>query len=309
MKVHKLLKWVISIIIIAIITVSVLAFNVYYKATTTLKEIHTPLERDSAIQRNEPVELEEQHPFSILLLGVDERANDAGRSDTIIVLSVNPQTQNTLMVSIPRDTYAQIIGKNIKDKINHAYAFGGIEMSMNSVENLLNIPIDYVAKVNMKGFEQVIDTIGGVKVQNAMAFQENGYNFKKGMITLDGAAALEYVRMRKEDPQGDFGRQNRQKQVIQSIIEEGTSLKTMLKYQNIFEILGNNLSTNLTFNQIKELQQNYRQSFSDIKQLHFEKGQNTKVNGIWYYIMDKKEQDEFSTILRNHLEIPFNEGP
>lgn len=300
---RKLLQWSFGIITIILILSGIIAYNIYDEVMSTFDEIHTPVERKSSIARTEPVELEKQQPFSILLLGVDERRNDSGRSDTMIVLSVNPQTKNTLMVSIPRDTYTQIVGKNIKDKINHAYAFGGIEMSMDSVEKLLNIPIDYVAKVNMEGFEQVINTIGGVQVQNTIPFQEGNYTFKKGEITLDGQAALAYVRMRKEDPQGDFGRQNRQKQVIQSIIEEGTSLRTLLKYQNIFEILGNNISTNLTFDQIRELQQNYRESLSDIKQIHFQKGEGRTINGIWYYMLDQNELTEVSNTLKEHLEI------
>lgn len=300
---RRLLKWCFGIITIILIISGIIAYNIYDDVMSTFDEIHTPVERTPSIARTEPVELEQQQPFSILLLGVDERRSDSGRSDTMIVLSVNPQTKNTLMVSIPRDTYTQIVGKNIKDKINHAYAFGGIEMSMDSVEKLLNIPIDYVAKVNMEGFEQVINTIGGVQVQNTIAFQEGDYTFKKGEITLDGQSALAYVRMRKEDPQGDFGRQIRQKQVIQAIIEEGTSLRTLLKYQNIFEILGNNISTNLTFDQIRKLQQNYRESLSDIKQIHFQKGEGRTINGIWYYMLDQNELTEVSNTLKEHLEI------
>lgn len=300
---RRLLRWCLGIFIIILIITGIIAYSVYDQAMSTFDEIHTPVERNSSISRTEPVELEERQPFSILLLGVDERQRDSGRSDTMIVLSVNPQTNNTLMVSIPRDTYTQIVGKNIKDKINHAYAFGGIEMSMNSVEKLLNIPIDYVAKVNMEGFEQVINTVGGIQIENALAFQEGNYTFKKGDITLDGEAALAYVRMRKEDPQGDFGRQNRQKQVIQAVIEEGTSLKTLLKYQNIFDILGNNISTNLTFDQIKELQQSYRESLSNIQQIHFEKGKGKTIHGVWYYMMDSNELTEVSNTLKKHLQI------
>ncbi|WP_299513787.1 LCP family protein [uncultured Rummeliibacillus sp.] len=300
---RRLLRWCLGIFIIILIITGIIAYSVYDQAMSTFDEIHTPVERNSSISRTEPVELEERQPFSILLLGVDERQRDRGRSDTMIVLSVNPQTNSTLMVSIPRDTYTQIVGKNIKDKINHAYAFGGIEMSMNSVEKLLNIPIDYVAKVNMEGFEQVINTVGGIQIENALAFQEGNYTFKKGDITLDGEAALAYVRMRKEDPQGDFGRQNRQKQVIQAVIEEGTSLKTLLKYQNIFDILGNNISTNLTFDQIKELQQSYRESLSNIQQIHFEKGKGKTIHGVWYYMMDSNELTEVSNTLKKHLQI------
>lgn len=292
-----------GIIFIVILTIGGFAYHVYYNAVSTFEEIHTPIKHTPTEQRTQPVVLQEKHPFSMLLLGVDERENDVGRSDTIIVLTVNPQTKNTLMVSIPRDTYTTIVGKNRKDKINHAYAFGGMEMSMNTIEKLLDIPIDYVAKVNMEGFKQVIDTIGNVQVQNEIDFQQGSHHFKKGTISLDGSAALDYVRMRKVDPQGDFGRQNRQKQVIQAIIDKGTSLKTLMIYQDIFKILGKNVSTNLTFNQIKELQQNYRQSLGDIKQIHFEKGQGKIIHGIWYYIPDQKELSQISSSLQKHLEV------
>ncbi len=301
MKIRRILKWCIGIIIFLAIIIGAFAFKVYHNAASTFEEMYTPLERTSTNLRNKPIALGEEQPFSILLLGVDERGQDIGRSDTIIVLTVNPKTKNTLMVSIPRDTYANIVGKNKNDKINHAYAFGGMEMSMNSVEKLLNIPIDYVAKINMEGFEQIIDTIGGVEIQNETAFKQDNHYFKQGPITLDGIAALDYVRMRKEDPQGDFGRQNRQKLVIQSIIEKGTALSTMMKYQDIFKILGSNISTNLTFDQLINLQQNYRQSFSNIKQIQFEKGENKVVNNIWYYMMDPKELAHVTVTLRKHL--------
>ena len=303
LKLSKFMKWCIGTVIIVIITIGGLAYNIYFNAASTFKEIHTPIERKPTEQRTQPVALQDKQPFSMLLLGVDEREHDIGRSDTIIVLTVNPKTKNTIMLSIPRDTYTTIVGKNTKDKINHAYAFGGIEMSMNSIEKLLDIPIDYVVKVNMEGFAQIINTIGNVQVQNDMAFQQGNHHFKKGEITLDGQTALDYVRMRKEDPQGDFGRQNRQKQVIQAIIKKGTSLKSLIKYQDIFNILGKNVSTNLTFNQIKELQQNYRSSLSDINQIHFEKGQGKMIKGIWYYIMDKKELSHVSSTLQKHLEV------
>ncbi|HWI49096.1 MAG TPA: LCP family protein, partial [Rummeliibacillus sp.] len=151
MKISRWMKWCLGIILIVIISIGGFAYTIYYNAASTFEKIHTPIEHTPTEQRTQPVTLQEKQPFSMLLLGVDEREHDKGRSDTIIVLSVNPQTNNTVMVSIPRDTYTTIVGKNMKDKINHAYAFGGIEMSMNSIEKLLDIPIDYVAKVNMEG--------------------------------------------------------------------------------------------------------------------------------------------------------------
>ena len=82
--------------------------------------MHEPIARDLSDKREEPVAFKERDPFSVLILGVDEREGDVGRSDTIIVLTVNPILKSTKMVSIPRDTYTEIVGKGFMDKINHA---------------------------------------------------------------------------------------------------------------------------------------------------------------------------------------------
>ena len=94
------------------------------------------------------------------------------------------------MLSIPRDTRTEIIGHNSVDKINHAYAFGGVPMAVNTVEHFLDIPIDYYVFINMEGFLQIIDTIGGVTIDNDMDLTYNSYHYPKGEITLDGDKAL-----------------------------------------------------------------------------------------------------------------------
>ncbi|RKJ22727.1 LytR family transcriptional regulator, partial [Butyricicoccus sp. 1XD8-22] len=98
------------------------------------------------------------------------RPGDRGRSDSIIVMTVNPKTESIDMLSIPRDTRVEIVGKGVDDKINHAYAFGGVEMSMNTVEKFLDIPIDYYIKLNMEGFKEIVDAVGGVDVNNDIDF-------------------------------------------------------------------------------------------------------------------------------------------
>lgn len=205
------------------------------------------------------------------------------------------------MLSIPRDTYTKIIGYGTSDKLNHAYAFGGTKMAMASVENLLDIPIDYVTEVNMEGFQDIVDAVGGITVHNMLAFKEESYSFPKGEIKLDGEHALAYVRMRKEDPDGDFGRQERQKQLIQGILKEGASVSSLWKYKDIFNALGDNISTNLTFGQMMELQKNHKEAINSIEQLYFNKGQGQTMHGIWYYMMNKKELKDVSAELKTHL--------
>lgn len=302
-NVKKRKKWPWVIAIIGLIFGG-LGLNVYFDLTSTLKSMYKPIDRELSEKREEGITLGKQDPFSVLILGVDEREGDKGRSDTMIVMAVNPKLKTTKMISIPRDTYTEIVGHGTTDKLNHAYAFGGIQMSMDSVENLLDIPIDYVMEVNMDGFQTIVDTVGGVSVTNPFDFTQDSIHYAAGEITLDGKEALSYVRMRKGDPNGDFGRQDRQKQVIEGVLHEGTSVKSLLKYRSVFNALGDNVKTNMTFDEMVDVQKNYRDAASKVEQLHFEKGEGKRMNGgIWYYIMDETELQEVTGIMKQHLEL------
>ncbi|NYF24895.1 LCP family protein [Sporosarcina sp. JAI121] len=301
MKKRKKWPWFVAVIFLII---GGLAFNVYLDLTSTLKGMYKPIERELSGKREEKIVLKKQDPFSVLVLGVDEREGDKGRSDTMIVMAVNPRLKMTKMVSIPRDTYTEIVGHGTQDKLNHAYAFGGIQMSMDSVENLFDIPIDYVVEVNMEGFQTIVDAVGGVKVNNPFDFTQDSIHFKAGEITLTGKEALSYVRMRKEDPNGDFGRQDRQKQVIEGVLHEGTSIKSLLNYRTVFNSLGDNVRTNMTFDEMVDVQKNYREAAGKVEQMHFEKGLGKRLNGgIWYYMMDEKELEQMKSTLKQHLEL------
>ncbi|AIY06304.1 transcriptional regulator [Planococcus sp. PAMC 21323] len=293
--------WVLGILGVIVIGLAVYLFTIYNSFTNTLEEIHEPIEREASEKRttDQEVDLNDQDPFSVLLLGVDEREDDRGRSDTMVVMTINPTDKSTKMVSIPRDTYTEIVGRGTTDKINHAYAFGGIEMSMATVENLLDIPIDYVLQVNMEGFQDIVDAVGGVEVNNTLAFDE----FEKGTLELDGEEALAYVRMRKQDPEGDFGRQNRQKQVIQGIMKKGASVNSLLNYKSIFTALGDNVRTNMTFDEMMDVQSNYRDAIGTVDQMMVEDGTGETINGIWYYMMNDAELAEIQSTLKTHLNM------
>lgn len=296
-------KWPWIIAIIGLI-VGGLALTVYLDLTSTLKNMYEPIDRELSDKREESITFESQEPFSVLILGVDEREGDKGRSDTMIVMTVNPTLKSTTMVSIPRDTYTEIVGHGTQDKLNHAYAFGGIQMSLDSVENLLDMPIDYVAEVNMEGFQDVVDAVGGATVNNTFDFTQDSIHFPAGEITLSGKEALSYVRMRKEDPSGDWGRQDRQRQVIQGVLSKGKSFSSLLNYRSVFNALGDNVKTNMAFDEMVDVQKNYRDAADKIEQLHFEKGTGQRMNGgVWYYIMDEEELHEVADTLKQHLEL------
>ncbi|MCM3636757.1 LCP family protein [Sporosarcina luteola] len=297
----KLLLWAGGIACFLVVGVICYALFFVKELTETAKEIHEPMERVFSEKRDDPVVFHKKEPFSVLILGVDEREGDKGRSDTMIVLTVNPTLHTTKMLSIPRDTYSEIVGMEFDDKLNHAYAYGGIEMSLASVENFLDIPIDYIVQVNMESFQGIIDAVGGVSVTNTLDFTVDEHSFPKGELTLNGEEALAFVRMRMDDPRGDFGRQDRQKQVIQGILQKGAKLSSLMKYKGIFEAIGNNVRTNMTFDEMVEVQKNYRNAAKSVEQIRFEKGEGKRMDGVWYYMMDSGELEEVKTELKAHL--------
>ncbi|MGD6831752.1 LytR family transcriptional regulator [Sutcliffiella halmapala] len=306
-------KWfivLISIIGITTIGVGIFAFTVYKSLENAAGSMHTPLDRTSSEKRPVEVDFKKQDPLSFLILGVDEREEDTGRSDSMIVLTVNPNDKSMQMVSIPRDTRTEIIGKGFEDKINHAYAFGGPDMSVATVENFLDIPIDYYVQVNMESFKDIVDAVGGINVNNEFAFNYGGNDFPEGQIKLDGNSALNYSRMRYEDPNGDFGRQKRQRKIIQGVIDKGASVSSITKFDDILDILGKNVRTNLTFNEMVDIQANYKDARHNLDQ-HQITGQGQYIsNGsqeIYYLIVSEEDRTELSGRLRNHLEIEANE--
>ena len=227
-------KWpkVVGIVLLLFILVGgAYSYSVWHTLNKSVNSMYKDLNRNTD-KRNENLQLSKQEPFSILMLGVDERKGDSGRSDSIIILTVNPEIKSVKMLSIPRDTRTEIIGHGTLDKINHAYAFGGIKMSMDTMENFLDIPIDYFMEINMEGFKDIVDAVGGVTVENNLDFTYENVHFAKGTINLDGVDALKYSRMRYEDPNGDFGRQERQRQIIQGILKKGASISTLANYSN-----------------------------------------------------------------------------
>ncbi|WP_262173941.1 LCP family protein [Saccharococcus sp. Marseille-Q5394] len=297
----KLLLWAGGIACFLVVGVICYALFFVKELTETAKEIHEPMERVFSEKRDDPVVFHKKEPFSVLILGVDEREGDKGRSDTMIVLTVNPTLHTTKMLSIPRDTYSEIVGMGFEDKLNHAYAYGGIEMSLATVEHFLDIPIDYVVQVNMESFKEIIDAVGGVSVTNTLDFAVDEYSFPIGELTLDGEEALVFVRMRMDDPRGDFGRQDRQKQIIQGVLQKGAKLSSLLKFKGIFEAIGNNVKTNMTFDEMVEVQKNYRDAAKSVEQIRFEEGKGQRMNGVWYYMMDSGELEEVKVELKAHL--------
>lgn len=301
-KSRKWLKVTGIILLFMFIALGIYSYTVYKTFKNAVVTMHQPIEREISAKRETPVVFEKKDPFSVLMLGVDEREGDKGRSDTIIVLTVNPNNNSVKMLSIPRDTRTNIIGKGKEDKINHAFAFGGVPMAMDTVENFLDIPIDYYMQINMEGFKDIVDAVGGVEVQNNLDFTSNNFHFAKGEITLNGEEALSFSRMRYEDTRGDFGRQSRQRQIIQAVINKGVSLSSLTNFSDIFTAIGKNIKTNLTFEQIVNIQKNYREAGKNIQQMEINET-GTMINKIYYGLVSSEEKQRIQTELKKQLDL------
>ncbi|MDH2887887.1 LytR family transcriptional regulator [Bacillus cytotoxicus] len=297
----KIVLWILGVIGIMIIGGGIYAYNIYSSVSKTLDEVHKPLKRDENNKQEEKIS--KSKPVSILLLGADERGTDKGRSDSLMVITLNPQTNSMKTLSIPRDTYTEIVGKGKKDKINHAYAFGGVDMSVATVENFLNIPINYYIEVNMEGFKDIVDAVDGVDVNNDLEFTQDKHHFAKGNIHLTGDEALAYTRMRKADPRGDFGRQMRQRQVMQAVIKKGASFSSLTNYGDVLNAIQKNVKTNLTQDQMFEMQKNYKDCLKNSEEIQIPGDGHKAADGIWYYYVTDHAKQELTNKLKAHLEL------
>lgn len=308
-KKNKFLRFTLFTFFILLIGGGAYFYNVYMNVASAVDKMNKPISREVSDKREEKVEFTQKDPISILMVGIDEREGDNGRTDSMIVITVNPEKKTTKILSIPRDTRTELINnsnpkKNRTDKINHAYAYGGIEMSIDSVEHFLNIPIDYYVEVNMEGFKDIVDAVGGIEVDNQYEFELDGTTLYEGPQHLNGTEALAYARMRKQDPLGDIGRGERQREVISKIIDKGKSLSSLTKYTDILDALENNIKTNLTLNEMIGMQSTYKPATETIDKLEME-GEGNTINNVWYYIVSDETRQTLSDELRTLLELPI----
>lgn len=269
---------------------------------------------EEELERGEKSDLRDQavdpseDSFSVLFLGVDDREEGSmdGRSDAMVVGTFNKDSKKVKLVSIPRDSLVNIEGHG-EDKIAHAHAYGGTDLAVQTVENTLNIPIDYYVKSDFAAFTDIINDLDGVDVNVPFDFTEEGTEFTEGPATLNGEEALKYVRMRKQDPRGDLGRGERQQEVLESLIKKAGSIESIDNYDDVFDSVSENVSTNFTFGNMIALQQ-YADSLDKIDSNQLQ-GSDATINGIYYYQLNPEATLETSNSLRKQLDLPASEEP
>lgn len=254
--------------------------------------------------------IENAKPINILLLGIDNgaygRSTEDGRSDTMLLLTVNPTEKKAQLLSIPRDTYTEIVGMNYYDKINHAYAYGQAKMAINSVEKLFDTSIDFYMEINMSGLMEFVDAVGGIEVTSPLTFTYEGRSFEEGKKELlDGESALRFARMRYDDPEGDYGRQKRQRIVIEQLVKKMMSFNSITNFEKIMNAVSKNVKTDIPIGKIMALKNTYGPSFDHLEQAFIEERSLLLTNSIgeqiYYSYATDEELLEKSNLIREYL--------
>lgn len=293
------------ILLLSIIVFVIVAYSAYLYFRT--KEAVDSTYDNSAHVQIKHGEFNGKNRFAILLMGTDtgalDRTDEVGNTDTIIVAVVNPKKKQYTLMSVPRDTMAQMIGTpNFQvEKINAAYSIGSAKMAMASVSKLINVPIKYYALVNMKGIMRLVSYAGGIKLKPMLSFEYGGYVFKKGQLThMGGGGALAYSRMRYDDPEGDYGRQKRQRQVITTLIEKTVSPGTLTKLDSVLTSVSGSVKTNLPFDALQQIALNYRSSTKKAQNDYLH-GHNATIYDASYQVQSTEELQRVSDRLRQEL--------
>ncbi|PFQ27053.1 LCP family protein [Bacillus cereus] len=278
---------------------------------SSLMGMYSGFTREKSDLRNEDVEITKE-PFTILIMGIEDYATDGqnGRTDSLMFATVNPKTKKISLMSIPRDSRVPIVGKGKEDKINAAHAYGGEEMAIKTVEGFLKVPVDHYIKIDFQGFKGIVDAVGGVTVDVPFDFWERSdvdyykkIQFKQGQQNLNGEEALAYVRMRKQDPNGDYGRAARQRQLLAAVAQKLNSTSTVFKIKDLTTVVGKYIKTDIPISDGLALY-NKLSGFdpSTIQTLKLE-GEDKKIGGIYYFLPDPISVET----VRNEIEKELGE--
>ena len=221
------------------LTKIIYSFTIKAKVENTLKEVNVT-----------------NKPFAVYISGIDTygKISSVSRSDVNIVMVANPKIHQVLLISIPRDYYVQLHGTTgKKDKLTHAGIYG-VDMSIQTIEDLLELDINYYLKVNFTSVIDIVDALGGLDVYSEYTFTSySGYSFKKGLNSVNGEQALDFARTRKAFTDGDRQRGKNQQALIESIIRKATDKSIITKYNSLLNAIDGKYQTNMSMKSITSL--------------------------------------------------------
>jgi len=271
------------------------------KANVTTNKTMTNESEAPAIQTTAPEMLENTDQINILLLGGDSRNSEIQSSDSIIIVSIDPATKKVKLLSILRDTYVKIPGYG-EDRISKAITMGGSSLAMRTVEEWAGIPIQYYVYMNLPGFINLIDVMGGVdiEIEKDMNYVDSNddptsiyqIHLKKGYQHLNGIKALQYVRFR-HDALSDFARTERQRNFLKAIAKKLLTTTTAMELPNLIEAIEPFIETNLNVDDMIKLGklgfEIDTESFDSIQLPPMELIQEKSVNGKAVLYVEPKQ--------------------
>lgn len=251
----------------------------------------TPIDQIPASQRVAVAEERERSNVYLLLAGTDQRADEASRSDTIIYAALRPVDRKIEMVSIPRDSLVEIPGVG-EDKVNAALAYGGMDLLVDTVENLVDNPVDHTVMLNFQSFEKIIDAMGGIRinVEEDMYLPEEGIDLKAGEQKLNGHDALAFVRWRG-DGTGDIGRMQRQSEFMAALSEKVRHLTPWRAAMTVWAV-SHEMETDMSLLDMAKLAWNFIGMSGDALEYQSFEYETPYINGISYVILNDQSVDE-----------------
>lgn len=263
-------------------------------------------------------------PFTVLLMGVDSELEDVRNSayngDSLMLITFNPKTLNTTILSIPRDTYVPIacFNNQRKNKITHAAAYGE-DCMIKTIEGFTGVTIDYYAKINFKGVVKLVNTLGGIDVDVPLGFceQDSDRNFdnlqclKAGKQTINGEQALAWARHRKSAGFDDFVRGQNQQEVVKAILNKLKNVRSLDSVYKILDSLGNSMVTNMTRDQILSLYDVGKDILLKSQDMPMEdllSMQRLYISGYDQYIYDYSQLDGRGMGLELYNFVPYKQS-
>lgn len=248
--------------------------------------------------------------LNVLILGIDDGDNEfkdaPKRTDVMLLASFDPVKNDVAILSLPRDTRVKIPGNQGLDKINHAYAYGGVPLAKKTVANLLMVPIHYYVLLNWQGFIEVIDIIGGLDyyVENDMDYEDPyadlSIHIEHGFQHMDGKKAGEYIRFRN-DEMGDIGRVQRQQRFLKALASEMFSIGNVVKVPTLINSVEKHLKTDMDFLTMVKAANSFKVFGGEKVRAQMLYGDFQTINGVSYWVTS---QDKTEQTLKE-LNIPF----
>ena len=272
---------VLKILLVLAVLVGVGVAAMYFTAEQALEQVVPDRQEDEYTEER----------MNVLVVGTDADENGSGRADSIMVFNVDLQNDRVNVVSIPRDSRVEIPGRNNPDKINHSYAYGGIELTKETVSNLLGVPIDYYAVTNFSGFENIVELLGGVYIDVPKKMHTHTWygdiDLEPGYQLLDAQQALGFVRYRY-DAGGDIARAERQQIFLKAVYNRIVSMEDATKLPQVITALLGMVDTDLSYVQMMALVNNYKGVDLDTAfTMETLQGIPQTINGGSYWILDE----------------------